>query len=291
MTAGILAAMSILALAAAFTLATPEAGGFWTKRLRRVAGLDADAPDPLDARLGRSVRGQVARRFPSFLQGIEHDAAWIALQDPAHPFAAPERVLGMMALGAVLGLGLFFVAFADPVLGVLGAPGGVFAVRTFQRSKAGSVRKQFRRELPEITQVLAMEVAAGAGVLQGLERAASARTVTAAWIRRALAAAQRSGRSPFEELLDSARSLGLQEAVSFATQLDLIHRKGVGGPELLAEVAERAAADYIAEVSRRIDALEPQMAGPTVIFFFVPFFVVILGLTFLALLGSGLFGG
>lgn len=290
MTAGFLAALSVLALAAAFLL-SPEAGGYWTKRLRTVAGMDADVPDPLDARLGRRVRGQVAHRFPAFLQSIEHDASWIALQDPGHLLASPERVLGLMALGAVLGLGLFFAAFADPVLGILGGPGGVFAVRVFQRSKAGSVRKQFRRELPEITQVLAMEVAAGAGVLQGLERAASARTVTAAWIRRALAAAQRSGRSAFEELLESARGLGLQEAVSFATQLDLIHRKGVGGPELLAEVAERAAADYISEVSRRIDSLEPQMAGPTVIFFFVPFFVVILGLTFLALLGSGIFGG
>jgi len=291
MTAGILAAMAVLAVAAAFTLADPAAGGFWTRRLRRVAGLDGSVPDPLDARVGRSVREQAARRFPGFLRGVEHDAAWISLQDPDHPLASPERVLGLAVLGAVLGLGLFFVAFADPVLGILGAPAGIFAARTFQRSRAASIRKQFRRELPEITQVLAMEVAAGAGVLQGLERAASARTVTAAWIRRALAAAQRSGRSPFEELLDSARDLGLQEAVSFATQLDLIHRKGVGGPELLAEVAERAAADYIAEVSRRIDGLEPAMAGPTVVFFFVPFFVVILGLTFLALLGSGIFGG
>lgn len=290
MTAGVLMAMSILTVAAAFTLATPEVAGFWTRRLRRVAGMDGSGPDPLEARLGRSVHGHVARRFPGFLRGVEQDAFWISLQDPGHPFAATERVLGMMVLGAVGGLGLFFIAFADVILGILGAPGGVFVVRMLQRSKAGSVRKQFRRELPEITQVLAMEVAAGAGVLQGLERAASARTVTAAWLRRALVAAQRSGRSVFEELLESARSLGLQEAVSFATQLDLIHRKGVGGPELLAEVAERAAADYIAEVSRRIDALEPQMAGPTVVFFFVPFFVVILGLTFLALLGSGMFG-
>ncbi|MGC8946000.1 MAG: type II secretion system F family protein [Anaerolineae bacterium] len=290
MMAGILAALAVMVAFAAFLL-TPSTGGFWAKRLRRVAGMDSDAPEPVDARVGQRVRGQVQRRFPAFLQSIERDAAWVALQDPSHPLAVPERVLGLMVLGAVLGLGMFSVAFADPVLSILGAPGGIFAVRVFQRSVASSVRKRFRRELPEITQVLAMEVAAGAGVLQGLERAASARTATAAWLRRALAAAQRSGRSPFEELLDSARELGLQEAVSFATQLDLIHRKGVGGPELLAEVAERAAADYIAEVSRRIDGLEPQMAAPTVIFFFVPFFVVILGLTFLALLGSGLFGG
>ncbi|MDR7615603.1 MAG: hypothetical protein QN206_12380 [Armatimonadota bacterium] len=292
MTAGVLAAMAILMVAAAFIVATPEtAGGIWSRRLRRVAGMDVEASNPMDARLGRAARPWVERRAPTFLRGVESDAAWVALQDPQHPFASPERVLGLMAIGAVLGLGLFFIAFGDPILSLLGSPGGVFAVRVFQRSRAGGIRKQFRRELPEITQVLAMEVAAGAGVLQGLERAAAARTVTAAWIRRALAAAQRSGRSPFEELLESARALGIQEAVSFATQLHLIHQKGVGGAELLAEVAERAAGDYILEVSRRIDGLEPQLAGPTVLFFFVPFFVVVLGLTLLALLGSGVFGG
>ena len=287
MTAGLLAAMAVLAAAAAL-IGEPSPGGFWARRLRRAAGLEEGGGIPLDARIGRRVRGPAAR-LPGLLSGVERDAAWIGLQDPRGPLASPERVLGLMALGSVLGLGLFLLAFADPVLALLGAPAGAFAVRLLQRSRAGGVRKAFRRELPEITQVLAMEVAAGAGVLQGLERAASARTVTAAWIRRALAAAQSSGRNPFEELLESARALGLQEAVSFATQLDLIHRKGVGGPELLAEVAERAAADYIAEVNRRIDALEPNMAAPTVVFFFVPFFVVILGLTFLALLGSGLF--
>lgn len=289
MTAGILAAMAVVSAILAFVL-TDAGSSVWSRRLRRVAGVD-QALAPLDERLGRRMRGPVERRAPGFVSGLARDAAWIALQDPGHPLASVERVVGMAAVGAALGLALFFAAFGDPVLVILGGPGGVFAVRSFQRSRAGAVRKQFRRELPEITNVLAMEVAAGAGVLQGLERAASAQTVTAAWIRRALAAAQRSGRSVFEELLDSARELGLQEAVSFATQLSLIHQKGVGGPELLAEVAERTSADYIAEVSRRIDALEPQMAGPTVMFFFVPFFVVILGLTFLALLGSGVFGG
>ena len=286
MTAGLLAAMAVLAAAAAL-LGEPSVG-FWARRLRRAAGLEEGASSPLDARVGRRVR-RAAERFPGFMRSVEQDAYWIALQEPQHPLASPERALGLMALGAALGLGLFALAFADPVLAVIGAPAGAFSVRLLQRSRAGGVRRQFRRELPEIVQVLAMEVAAGAGVLQGLERAASARTVTAAWIRRVLAASQSSGRNPFEELLWSARMTGLQEAVSFATQLNLIHQKGVGGPELLAEVAERAAADYIAEVNRRIDTLEPNMAAPTVVFFFAPFFVVILGLTFLALLGSGLF--
>ncbi len=289
MIAGVLAAGAVLV--AAFALMGPEAGvGIWTKRLRRVAGMESDAGTPVDAHVGQRVRAQLARRAPAFLRAIEQDATWVSLQDHDHAFASTERVLGMMAVGALLGVALFAAAFGGIALLLLGAPAGAGAVRLFQRSRASGVRKQFRRELPEIAQVLAMEVAAGAGLSQGLERAAQARTVVAVWIRRAIVAAQRSGRSVFEELLDSARELGLNEAVSFATQVELIHRKGVG-LELLSEVAERAAADYISEVSRRVDALEPQMAGPTVLFFFIPFFTVILGLTLLALLASGVFGG
>jgi pilus assembly protein TadC len=198
---------------------------------------------------------------------------------------------GMLFLqNAVLSLALAGMAFMAP------------SVRL--GSLAKRMRKQFLRELPEMVELLRLEVASGASVFQGINGVSSAmsetttnkqmdvtKTVAAGaegtgifprWLRRVLRLATGSnlfapiGGAEEGILLQEARRSGMQELVSLAVQLDIIARRGSDPGPLLASVAQSVSEDYQAQMDRAAEKIGAELIFPTFLFFFVPFMIAVL---------------
>jgi Flp pilus assembly protein TadB len=155
MTAGLLAAMAVLAAAAAL-LGEPSPGGFWARRLRRAAGLEEGPAPPPEPEFG----------------SLAHRLALLGLRvPPGREAAAYPAVLaagGLLGLAGALALGL-------PLLPALGGAGvGVLAARAFVNSRVAALRRRLERELPAALHRIAALMALSASPVELLRAASSA---------------------------------------------------------------------------------------------------------------------
>ena len=69
----------------------------------------------------------------------------------------------------------------------------------------------------------------------------------------------------------------LPELISMAVQLEFI-RRGAAQQELLGQLANRIAADYIASAEQRAEKIGAELVIPMVLFYFLPFTVAMLAI-------------
>ncbi len=191
----------------------------------------------------------------------------------------PAQVVGEMMLLGLLGLVVFL---RSPGLLSLGFLVGMvwYPLMSAQR-KAGNVRKQTLRALPDLAAVMAAEMTAGNSADTALERASEWRGPLGAIIREAAGEARRQGRTLFSisplqpgMLLQSVRQYDLPPLWAFASQVDLAARKGVGGPELMEALARTQIIEYKNNLLREAESLDNKMMPMVVVFFFAPLMVV-----------------
>lgn len=244
-----------------------------TKALARYFGKDRE--DDGVERMG----GWLLRRLPGLtsLFRLDQHRRWLALSGEAPSLA---YTLGLSVVLGGLGLGLALITRAPIALGLVLLGGAYPLVRL--RTQAGQVRRAVVRALPELTALMAAELAAGNPPDKALERAGEWGGPLAALIQEAVTQARIQGRPLFGRggsggvLLAVVESYDLPALSAFASQVELAARKGAAGPELMAALARSLILEYKEQALRSAESLESRLAVPSVLFFFLPFLFLIL---------------
>ncbi len=221
----------------------------------------------------------VVKRFPglSNLLGLALHRRWLALVGPVW---SPAATVGVALLFALAGLALFLLAqqpllLVAPVIGFL-----LPFVR--QRSAAEKVKRQVQNTLPDLSAMLAAEMAANNPPDRALERAAELGGPLAAILKIAIQESSVSGRPLFGRgkvsglLVDIAGRYPLPALRAFVAQIDMAAKTGAAGPELMSSLAHTLIVEYKDRALREAEALDSRLAVPTVGFFFLPFMFLIL---------------
>lgn len=204
-----------------------------TKALGRYFGRERE--DGGVERLG----GWLLRRMPGMTNALhlERHRRWLALSGEA-PSLAYVYVLGLSLLLAGAGLGLALVTQAPIGFGLV-LLGGVYpSVRL--RTQTRQVQRAVERALPELTALMAAELAAGNPPDKALERAGRWGGPLAALVQEAVTQARILGRPLLGRggspglLVEVVAGYDLPSLSAFASQVKLAARKGAAGPDLMA---------------------------------------------------------
>lgn len=244
-----------------------------TRALARQLG--QPGPAPWLERLGHWLLA----RFPGLVQlgHLQQHRRWVALAGEPPSLA---ELLGASLLLASLGMVLALVTRAPLALGLVPLGGLYPAARL--RAQAHALQRQVERALPELTALLAAEMAAGNPPDRALERASQWGGPLAALLQEAVTQARLQGRPLFGRrptpglLLEVVASYHLPSLHAFAAQVDLAAQKGAAGPELMQSLARTLVLSYREQALRAAESLESRLAVPSVLFFFLPFLFLIL---------------
>jgi Flp pilus assembly protein TadB len=184
------------------------------------------------------------------------------------------------AAGAfVLGLYLFMELLPAAVLVIIGWQLPVFSLA----GAARRAKRQFQAQLPEFIQLVAAQMAAGASLEEALRRVSETGSLPAKWMRHVIQMAQ--GRSLLAQMQREAQESLMPDLISMAVQLEFI-RTGTAQQELMAQMAQRIADEYLSQADQRAERVGSDLILPMVIFYFVPFVGVLLALLAYPLMGS-----
>jgi Flp pilus assembly protein TadB len=242
---------------------------------RALAAYHTEAVDTPLEKLGAAVM----RRFPALrnLLGLEGHRRWLLLA--GHPWSSSATV-GLAVLLAAGGLGLMVVC-GVPALAIAPVVGFLLPfVR--QRSAAAKVRRRVQNTLPDVSAMLAAEMAANNPPDRALERAAELGGPLAAILQSALAEQRATGRPIFGRgkvpgvLLEVAGRYDLPALRAFVVQVDMAAKTGAAGPELMSSLAHTLIVEYKDRSLREAEALDSRLAVPSVGFFFMPFLFLVL---------------
>lgn len=267
--AALMAGLFILTVAARLEVTSASLPG------RALAAYRTDAVDTPLEKLGAAV----LRRVPALgnLFGLAQHRRWLELVRPA--WSAPATVGLALVLG-LAGLALFLITLvpallAAPVIGFL-----LPFVR--QRSAAEKVKRRVQNTLPDLSAMLAAEMAANNPPDTCIERAAELGGPLARILELALAEQRSKGRPLFQRdttpgvLPEFIARYPLPALRAFVAQLNLVAKTGAAGPDLMSGLAHTLIVEYKDRALREAEALESRLAVPSVGFFFLPFLFLIL---------------
>ncbi len=272
----------------ALVLAAALCGGLWlmtvaarvdvTRGSTPGRALAAYRTDPVDTPL-EQLGAAIMRRLPGLrnLLGLEAHRRWLLLEGQPWSLAATIGLAVLLAAGGCV----LFALSGMPVLALAPVVGFLLPfVR--QRSAAEKVRRRTQSNLPDLSAMLAAEMAAGNPPDRALERAAELGGPLAAILKLTLAEQRTSGRPIFGRgkvpglLLDVADRYDLPALRAFVAQIDMAARTGAAGPELMSGLAHTLIVEYKDRALREAEALDSRLAVPSVGFFFMPFLFLIL---------------
>jgi len=235
---------------------------------------DDEVDTPLE-RLGSAAM----RRAPGLrnLLNVSMHRRWLLLEGKGWSVAA---TVGLALVLSVAGF-LVFLMVGVPALLVAPLLGFMYPFIR-QRSQAEQVRNRVQNALPDLSAMLAAEMAAGNAADVALERGAQLGGPLAALVRIALAERGVTGRQMFSRgrtpgvLIEVASRYDLPALKAFVAQIDMAAKTGAAGPELMSGLAHTLIVEYKDRALREAEALDTRLAVPTVGFFFMPFLFLIL---------------
>jgi Flp pilus assembly protein TadB len=242
--------------------------------------LAAYRTDVVDAPLER-LGAFLLRRVPALgsLLAVEQNRRWLALDRAAPPWSVPATV----GLAALLAFGGALLWATSSVPALIVAPFiGFLAPFVRQRSRSQQVQRRVANNLPDLSAMLAAEMAAGNPPDRALERAAELGGPLARILQLALAEQRATGRPLFGRgrvpgvLIEVASRYPLPALRAFVAQIDMAATTGAAGPELMSGLAHTLIVEYKDRSLREAEALESRLAVPSVGFFFLPFLFLIL---------------
>ena len=209
---------------------------------------------------------------PSFLRSTKADLYWAQISGKWVGWNAVQFV----ALRLVVALGGFLLAMLTTreliVALVLGYGGWAYPAMS-ANGAARKAQRLFVSQLPEFIQLIAAQMAAGISMEEAISRVSKSPGMVAGWMREVIRQAQ--GRNLIEQIQREAQESLLPELIGMSIQLAFIER-GTARQELMSQLAMSIAADYIGGAERRAEKLGSEMIVPMVLFYFVPFLVVLL---------------
>jgi Flp pilus assembly protein TadB len=242
---------------------------------RALAAYRTDVADTPLEKLGLAIM----RRFPSVrnLLDIESHRRWLLLE--GNPLSLPATV-GLAFLFGLAGLGAM-IASNMPAL-IMAPFLGFILPFVRQRSAAKKVRQRVLNTLPDISALLAAEMAAGNPPDTALARAANLGGPLARIIQIALGESRTSKRPLFGRgktdsvLLEVAQRYDLSALHAFVAQVNMAASTGAAGPDLMQSLAHTLIVEYKDRALREAEALDSRLAVPSVLFFFLPFLFLML---------------
>lgn len=255
-------------------------GSAQTRRLSRLLSPVPESASRI-AQLARKV--EVSR---SLLPNFAAQLRWLRLSGNA---TTEEELVGYSILAAVAGACLGILIFGLPFGPALAGLIGFYAPYYLIKGRAQTLRQRFHRQLPELLQILAAEVAAGASLSVALERLATSASLAGAVFKQLLAKANAHGalwsvNNRPGGLQLAAREWDSPALISLATQLDTLHTQGIEGPETLATLAKSIALRWLGESRMRAENLENELLLPLGLLIFAPFIAAILAPLFIMLI-------
>ncbi len=235
----------------------------------------APAPMPGWRRLLSGLDRLTARWAPSsFLRRAKADLYFAQLEGKWNGWNGVQLTSLRLAAGLgcfVLGLLVYDNLLPAGLAGLLGwvAPGMLVA------GTARRVRRRFQAQLPEYIQLVAAQIAAGVSLEEALRRTAQTESLVARWLRQVLQMSQ--GRVVFTQLQKEAQASYLPDLIGMAVQLEFV-RQGTAQQELMSQMAGRIAAEFAAGADQRAERVGAELVIPMVIFYFLPFILIILTL-------------
>jgi len=263
---GILVSLLIIVLTVEFIPATPQ--GKTAKYLNQAAGLAETnhlpswrkALSPLEKPVSEYSPKRLLRKTTSNLYWSQFNGKWsnwTAIQ------LTTARIVCSL-IGFIIG-GLFFETV---VLALVSSLVAFQLPVTSLNTDARKTRRRFQRELPEFIQLFAAQMAAGVSMEEALRRSSQSEGSVAKWMRMVLNKTQ--GRSILEQLQKESEASCLPDLISMSTQLKFI-RRGTAQQALLAQLADRIAADYVGQADQRAEKVSGELVIPMVLFYFLPF--------------------
>ena len=222
----------------------------------------------------------LARVIPRYFQRLANDLYWAAFSAPSWTGKTPAWVVGRQVLMAAA-LGVLSAWILRSNLGLwIGGISGWMLMQADLSAKASQARRRIAQELPEFLQLMAAELASGAGLETVLRRAAQGEGYLPAWLRRVLAIAH--GRSLILGretgagiLMEEAQRSGHPDLISFAIQMGFA-RQGTQVQETLTRLATQFSDTYIGQAEIRTERLANLLGVLVAVFYFFPFLIVIL---------------
>lgn len=209
---------------------------------------------------------------------VEQHRMWLELSDD--PLVMPETAVGLAVVALAAGL-LGAVALNEPFVTVMGVIGGVIAFLRI-RSQADAIRRKVERSLPDLCALMAAEMSAGNSPDLALERVSRFGGPLANLLRKAVEVAKNEGKPLFSRgnargaLLEVVGRYDLQAVVSFAAKVDAAAKTGAAGPGLMERLAQTLVILYKDRALREAESLDNKLAVPSVLFFFLPFTMLLL---------------
>ncbi|MBN1888873.1 MAG: type II secretion system F family protein [Thermoflexales bacterium] len=278
------AALTAGALGYVFTGNMAIGRGHYAQRLSRVFGA-AEEGNTWQKIGGYATQSPVGRFLP--IEKVESDLPWAHLIGKWASWQAGE-IIGLSLVLGLVGIAVGFYMFRGGVMVLATGAFGFYAPILLMGSSASESRRTFRRQLPEMVQVVAAEVSAGASIETAISRLAESPTVVGMVFADMLARSR--GKMMFSTehqegvLKQLAAAWRLPDLTSFVANLDQVQRAGIQGPEQLTAMAKIAANEYLGERERKAENLDNVLLMPMTLFFFVPFMVIVLGPVFLQLM-------
>ncbi|MEA2007716.1 MAG: hypothetical protein U9O54_01230 [Chloroflexota bacterium] len=238
--------------------------------------------------LSQRLGGVVLSKLP-FLDSWQAYLTWAHLDGKLMNWSLPQVVFVSLILG-VLG---FVLASLSPVPIVKLAP-LIVAVYPFLRVKTigESVKKSAERTLPETAALIAAELSAGSSVEDAIARASRLPGPLSRILDMAVDQATNEGRpltakgSQEGVLKEVLSGMGLPALRGFAVQLDMVARSGVAPARRMQEISNILASEYRQRVHDGISTLDKKLTLAVVLFYFAPFFLILLIGTFGAAISS-----
>jgi tight adherence protein C len=268
--AGATAAVVVFIIASSLSLEQPT-----SRRLGKFAGT-------IPTGMTEEIGGTILKYFRRDLSGVIGNLDWAQLGGSFEGWSL-STLIGRCAIFAMGGLVAGFVAGGGSMLFMIGGAALAGFLPIIQvNSKAGDVKKQVAREVPEIAALVAAELAAGNAPDVAIDRAAQVPGPLGKLLARALADSRSSGKPLFSRkpvrgtLVELLLASGLSQLTAFGAQLDLVATKGVAGAEMMADISRAISREYFEHVMSAAEALEGNLVVPSALFFFLPFTVAIL---------------
>jgi Flp pilus assembly protein TadB len=271
----VLLAASIAALIAYFIVGSMSFEQSTSRRLGRFAGT-------IPTGMTEEIGGTVLRLYGRDTSGILGNLDWAQLGGNYEGWTL-ATLIGRCAIFGVVAAAAFLIATPGNIIFILaaGACAAYFPILQVN-GRAGDVKKQVGREVPEIAALVAAELAAGNAPDVAIERASLVPGPLGKLLARALADSRSSGKPLFSRkpvrgtLVELLLGSGLSQLTAFGAQLDLVAAKGVAGAEMMADISRSISREYFEYVMSAAESLEGNLVIPTAVFFFVPLTAIIM---------------
>jgi pilus assembly protein TadC len=221
----------------------------------------------LDRPTARWAPGSILRRTKADLYFAQLAGKWHGWDEVQFTSLRVALALGALVFGLLI--------YDDLIPSVIASLLGWQVPVVLLGGVARRVRRRFQAQLPEFIQLVSAQMAAGVSLEEALRRTAQMDSLAAQWMRHVLQMSQ--GRVIFTQLQKEAQASNMPDLIGLAVQLEFV-RLGTAQQELMAQMANRIAAEYTGGAEQRAERVGAELVIPMVIFYFLPFIAVILAL-------------